>query len=142
QNVFKYSKMIANPKYGNLGFFVLPINFVWMFILGFLLFSQTFTFVWNGIQYLISWYHIKFALLQPEIKVDIFLIDFYTYFFFLFLVMSLFVLWVSIVFSGEKIELKKKMSFYLAYIFIYPLLISIFWVSAIIYELVGAKRKW
>ncbi|MEM5879483.1 MAG: glycosyltransferase [Candidatus Aenigmatarchaeota archaeon] len=142
QNVFKYSKMIANPKYGNLGFFVLPINFVWMFILGFLLFSQIFTLAWNGLQYLMSWYHIKFAILQPEIRVDIFLIDFYTYFFLLFLIMSLFILWVSIVFSGEKVDLKKKFSFYLSYILIYPFLISIFWLSSIIYEIVGARRKW
>ncbi|MEM5772735.1 MAG: glycosyltransferase family 2 protein [Candidatus Aenigmatarchaeota archaeon] len=142
QNVFKYSKMIANPKYGNLGFFVLPINFVWMFILGFLLFSQIFTFVWNGVQYLISWYHIKFTIMQPEIVFDIFMIDFYTYFLLLFLLMSLFILWLSVVFSGEKIDLKRKLSFYLSYILIYPFLISIFWLSSIIYELVGAKKKW
>jgi cellulose synthase/poly-beta-1,6-N-acetylglucosamine synthase-like glycosyltransferase len=142
QNVFKYSKMIANPKYGNLGFFVLPINFAWMFILGFLLFSQLFTFAWNGFQYFLAWRNINFAILQPEIKFDIFLIDFYTYFLFLFLAMGLFTLWVSIAFSGEKLDLRKKLSFYLSYIFIYPFLISIFWVASIIYEIAGAKRKW
>ncbi|MEM5870242.1 MAG: glycosyltransferase [Candidatus Aenigmatarchaeota archaeon] len=142
QNVFKYYKMILNPKYGNLGFFVLPINFVWMFILGFLFFSQIFTLVWNGIQYLISWYHIKFAIMQPEITFDIFMIDFYTYFFVLFLFMSIFVLWLSVVFSGEKFSLRKKFSFFLSYLFLYPFLISIFWLSSIIYEIVGAKKKW
>jgi cellulose synthase/poly-beta-1,6-N-acetylglucosamine synthase-like glycosyltransferase len=142
QNVLKYSKMIANPKYGNLGFFVLPINFVWMFILGFLLFSQIFTLAWNSFQYFLAWSNIKFVILQPEIKFDIFLIDFYTYFFFLFLIMGILILWLSIVFSGEKVELKKKLSFYLSYLFIYPFLISIFWVTAIIYEIAGVKRKW
>jgi cellulose synthase/poly-beta-1,6-N-acetylglucosamine synthase-like glycosyltransferase len=142
QNVLKYSKMIANPRYGNLGFFVLPINFVWMFILGFLLFSQIFTFVWNGFQYFLAWGNIRFAILQPEIKLDIFLIDFYTYFFFLFLVIGLFILWLSIVFSGEKADLKKKLSFYLSYLFIYPFLISIFWAASIIYEVAGVRKKW
>jgi cellulose synthase/poly-beta-1,6-N-acetylglucosamine synthase-like glycosyltransferase len=142
QNVFKYSKMIANPKYGNLGFFVLPINFVWMFMLGFLLFSQIFTFAWNSFQYFLAWSNIKFAILQPEIKFDIFLVDFYTYFFLLFLAMGLFTLWVSLVFSKEKADLKKKLSFYLSYLFVYPFLISIFWVASVIYEIGGARRKW
>ncbi|MEM5766183.1 MAG: glycosyltransferase family 2 protein [Candidatus Aenigmatarchaeota archaeon] len=142
QNVFKYFDMVANPKYGNLGFFVLPINFVWMFILGFLFFSLLFTFTWNSAKYLINWYHIKFALIQPEIRFDIFLVDFYTYFFFLFSVISLFTLWASVAFSRENVQLNKKLSFYLSYVFIYPFLISIFWISSIIYELVGVKRKW
>ncbi|MEM5836518.1 MAG: glycosyltransferase [Candidatus Aenigmatarchaeota archaeon] len=142
QNVVKYSKMVFNPKYGNLGFFLLPMNFVWMFILSFLFFSQIFTLLWNFAQYFISWYHIKFAVILPEMRVDIFLIDFYTYFFFLFLLLTLFTLWLSIVFSGEKVDLKKKLSFYLSYILIYPFLISIFWILSIIYELAGVKKKW
>lgn len=141
-NVMKYSKMVFNPKYGNLGFFLLPMNFVWMFILSFLFFSQIFTLLWNFAQYFISWYHIKFAVILPEMRVDIFLIDFYTYFFFLFLLLTLFTLWLSIVFSGEKVDLKKKLSFYLSYILIYPFLISIFWILSIIYELAGVKKKW
>jgi hypothetical protein len=56
--------------------------------------------------------------------------------------MGILILWLSIVFSGEKVELKKKLSFYLSYLFIYPFLISIFWVTAIIYEIAGVKRKW
>jgi hypothetical protein len=56
--------------------------------------------------------------------------------------MGLFTLWVSIAFSGEKFDLRKKLSFYLSYIFIYPFLISIFWVASIIYEIAGVKRRW
>lgn len=142
QNSIKYSKMIGNPNYGNLGFFVLPINFVWMFILGFLLFTQIFTFLFHTSQFFMSWYHINFAILQPEIKFDIFFLDFYTYFSIIFLFFGISLLWLSLVFSGEKIDLKNKISFYLSYIFIYPFLISIFWVASVICEIFRVKKKW
>jgi hypothetical protein len=134
--------MIANPNYGNLGFFILPVNFVWMFILGFLLLFFSFNCLWNAFKYLITWSYINFNILAPEIKIDVFLIDFYTYFGIFFLIFNLIFIYLSIVFSREKIDLKRKLSFYLGYILIYPFLNSFFWVASIIYEIAGVKRKW
>jgi cellulose synthase/poly-beta-1,6-N-acetylglucosamine synthase-like glycosyltransferase len=142
QNSIKYSRMIANPNYGNLGFFILPVNFVWMFILGFLLLFFSFNCLWNAFKYLITWSYINFNILAPEIKIDVFLIDFYTYFGIFFLIFNLIFIYLSIVFSREKIDLKRKLSFYLGYILIYPFLNSFFWVASIIYEIAGVKRKW
>lgn len=142
QNVIKYSKMVFNPKYGNLGIFLLPINFVWMFIMGFLLLSSLFTSISNLLQHFVNWSYIRFGIIKPEIRIDIFLIDFYTYFSLIFLVLSLLTIWLSVVFSGEKVKLKKRFTFYLSYVLIYPPLTSIFWLSAIIYEVLRVKRRW
>jgi cellulose synthase/poly-beta-1,6-N-acetylglucosamine synthase-like glycosyltransferase len=142
QNTIKYSHMIANPKYGNLGFFILPINFVWMFIVGFLLFSLIFRLFWDAFQSFINWSYVNFALMPLKIKIDIFLIDFYTYFGILFLIISLAYIWLSVIYSGEKLDVKRKFKFYVSYILLYPFLISIFWIISIIYEILGIERKW
>jgi hypothetical protein len=134
--------MIANPKYGNLGFFILPINFVWMFIVGFLLFSLIFRLFWDAFQSFINWSYVNFALMPLKIKIDIFLIDFYTYFGILFLIISLAYIWLSVIYSGEKLDVKRKFKFYVSYILLYPFLISIFWIISIIYEILGIERKW
>jgi cellulose synthase/poly-beta-1,6-N-acetylglucosamine synthase-like glycosyltransferase len=142
QNVKKYSYMIGNLKYGNLGFFLLPINFVWMFVLAFLFFTPIILGIKNSIEYFINWSYIGYAIMLPEIRFDIIFLDFFTFFNALFLVLNLIVIWVSVRASREKIELKKRIKFYLAFLFIYPVLISIFWILSMIFELFGVKRKW
>jgi len=142
QNAAKYSHMIINPKYGNLGFFILPINFIWMFILSFLLFSLIFRFFLDSFTNFINWSYINFALMPLEIKINLFLIDFYTYFGILFLIFSFIYVWLSVIYAGEKLDIKRKFKFYVNYILIYPYLISIFWVMSIIYEILRVERKW
>lgn len=140
QNVRKYYRMIANPKYGNFGFFFLPINFAWMFILGFLFFSQIYGLVTSAITSLINWSYIDYAILP--ISIDIINFDFYTLFKFVFIVTGLLAIWLSVTVSKEKINLKKRTSSYLLFIFIYPILISIYWIVSILYDLLGIRRKW
>jgi len=142
QNTMKYSHMVANPEYGNLGFFILPINFLWMFILGFLLFSMILRWLWDASQYFINWSYVEFALMPLRVNVDIFFLDFYTYFWFWFLIVSLATIGLSVFYSGEKLDIKNKLKFYISYILFYPILSSVFWIASAIYEILRVERKW
>jgi poly-beta-1,6-N-acetyl-D-glucosamine synthase len=141
-NVKKYSHMIFNIKYGNLGIFLLPVNFLWLFVLAFLLITQIFFGVKSLIEFFINWGYINYAFTLPKFNISLLLLDSFTFFNILFLGITLLSIWISIHVSEEKIDLRRRIKFYLAFIFIYPFLFSILWILSIIYELLGVKIKW
>lgn len=142
QNVFKYSHMISNTKFGNLGVFLLPINFLWMIVIGFLFFALIIT---NGASLVSTWFdwsYINFAILPTNAFAELTTIGFYTYFAIVFGAIGLLNIWLSLKYSREKWNLKKNMVMYLGYVFIYPLLIGIFWTVSIFQEIFKVERKW
>jgi cellulose synthase/poly-beta-1,6-N-acetylglucosamine synthase-like glycosyltransferase len=142
QNVKKHSYMILNPKYGNFGIFFLPINFVWIFVLAFLLFS----FIWSWgntlISSLINWSFIGYVIPPIEIEIGLFNMNFYSFFQAVFLPLGLLSIWLSITSSKEKIKIKKSVDRFFLFIFVYPFLISLWWVVATLLELLRFRRKW
>ena len=142
QNVKKYSHMILNPKFGDIGMFLLPINFFWMFALVFLLFAPLYTLINSSISYIVYWGYINYHLMPLEIEMSVLSIDFYSFFGVLFLLFTMLIIWASIYSSREKIELKKRLVFYIAFMLLYPILISLFWTFSIFFEILGVKRKW
>lgn len=141
QNIKKYFRMIANPKYGNFGLFLLPVNNLMIITGWFLLFSQTFFALRNITTSLINWSHIGFAMMPIEFNIFSFL-NVYSFFALVFLFIATSILWVSIKYSGEKVRFKERIKFYLSFIFIYPFFICAFWIVSFIYETFGVKRKW
>lgn len=142
QNARKYEHMIGNLKFGNMGFFLLPINFVWMAILGFLFFSLLINSVQRTVEFFIDWSLINYAIPQIKVSIDVFLLSFYTSFIVIFFLFSLLSIQLSLKCSNEKIELKKKLKDYIGFLFIYPFLISIFWIVSIFYEIFRVGKKW
>jgi hypothetical protein len=134
--------MIANPRYGNLGLFLLPINFVWIGILGFLFFALIHRLVSSVLTALINWAAIGFAILPPQFTPSLMWVDLYTFFALTFLATSLLTVGLSVVYSGEQFRLRKRLTSYVMFLFVYPLLISIFWIVATVYELMGVRRRW
>lgn len=141
QNVRKYAHMIAKPKYGNLGLFLLPMNLLWILIFGFMLFSQIYLLTGNVMTFIIDWSHIGFAIMPIHINFAM-LLDLYTFFAVTFFFMVILLLGFAITYAGEKVNLKKRIKLYLSFFFIYPFMISIFWLTSFIYEVLGVKRKW
>jgi cellulose synthase/poly-beta-1,6-N-acetylglucosamine synthase-like glycosyltransferase len=142
RNVKKYSHMVGNIKYGNMGIFLLPINFVWMIILGFMLVSFGGTFLILFYDSLVNWGYINYGMPPINLELDIVFVDFYLFFGILFFIMSLIIIWLSVYYSGEKMKLRKRLVHYLSFMFIYPFLLSIFWILSILYEIFGVKKKW
>ncbi len=142
QNIKKYSYMIGNPEYGNLGFFIIPINFIWIFILFVLFFLPLYTLTSNFLSMINVFSLVGIPPVNISLGFDIFYVDFYSFFFVVFLSLAVATVLISLKSSKEKIEFKKRYIFYIGYMFIYPLLFSIFWISTIFYEILGVERKW
>jgi len=65
QNVFAYKEIIFNPKFGSLGFFVLPLNLFWAFIAIYVIASLIF----NTFQEFLNFYlNLKFVGLVETLK--------------------------------------------------------------------------
>lgn len=143
QTLSKYSDMIMNPRYGNLGIFLLPMNLMWVFILSFIIFVPLATMVWNAGVYLSSLSAVNYNIIVDySLNVSLFYADFYTFFFISFLMFAFLSLYLSLKYAGEKVDVGNKKLFYLAYLFIYPAIMSVFWMVAALYELLGIRRKW
>jgi cellulose synthase/poly-beta-1,6-N-acetylglucosamine synthase-like glycosyltransferase len=142
QNVRKYSHMIGNKKYGNLGFFLLPMNFIWIGVLAFLFFWPLWIWgqiAWNG---MISWMAIDYNIMLPAFRTSVIFIDFYTFFWALFWILNIVTIVLSVKIAGEHLHLWKKKVHYVAFFFFYPILLSLFWFGAVAAELVRARSKW
>jgi cellulose synthase/poly-beta-1,6-N-acetylglucosamine synthase-like glycosyltransferase len=140
ENTKKYSNMIGNKNFGNLGVFMLPINFMWMFILSFFLITSMIVLSYNVVQGLANWGVINYGIIMPTIN-EINIVNFYTFFNVIFLIIGLATMWLGIKCSGEDVDIK-KIQHYLVYLFIYPILISFFWLISVIYEILGVDWKW
>ena len=141
-NVMKYSHMILNPKHGNLGMFLLPINFVWTVIIAFFFIYPIFGWLNGAISGFFTWKAINFSILKPEFDTSIVYADFYTTFLFIFWSLNIMTIYYSLKVSGEKVNIKKRIINYISFMFIYPLILSIFWISAVAAELLGVRKKW
>lgn len=141
-NIKKYMNLVGNPEYGNLGFFLIPINFIWIFILFSFFFIPLYTIISN----VMSFFNVFSLVGMPPISLymgfSILHLDFYTFFMVAFVSMSVLTIAVSLNSSHEKVEINKKHIFYLGYMFLYPILFSIFWISTVFYEIFRAKKKW
>jgi cellulose synthase/poly-beta-1,6-N-acetylglucosamine synthase-like glycosyltransferase len=140
-NVKKYFYMIGNPKYGNLGLFLMPANLLCIFLFSFLLIFQICIFVNNTVNSLIDWSYIGFAIIDPGIRTMDF-IDMNMFFALVSIIITMVFLRFSIKYSGEKVELRKKLGNYLSFLFIYPFLVLSFWFISFIYEIFGVRKEW
>ncbi|RLJ00598.1 MAG: hypothetical protein DRP06_01755 [Candidatus Aenigmatarchaeota archaeon] len=142
QTTFQYKHLLGNSKYGNLGLFILPINFVWIFILGFLFFMPLYMFLTDFVEYIHTLYLVGFEWSPLVFNFDILYISSYTYFFALFFLIGITTILISLYISGEKMDFKGKKVFYFGYLFIYPFLYSTFWIAAVVYEIFKRNNKW
>ncbi|MCK4634437.1 MAG: glycosyltransferase family 2 protein [Candidatus Aenigmarchaeota archaeon] len=141
-NVRKYLHLIGNPEYGNLGVFLIPINFIWVFILFAFFFIPLYTVASNLMGFLNVFSLVGIPPINLFLGFDIMYVDFYSFFLAAFITLAVATIMVSLKSSNEKIEFKKRYLFYIGYMFIYPLLFSIFWISTVFYEIFGAEKKW
>lgn len=147
QNTAKYRHMIFRPRYGNLGMFLLPFNFI-----SILAVITIFMFLfWNVIDmalkliwqlYLIDWNFLVF-LNNFEFDAQTIILSILTTPF-IFMLMGLllggYLLVKSFRVTKEKIGLNKLG--YITYLIVYPLIMMSFWFTALAFEILRIKRKW
>lgn len=146
QNTRKYSHMIFKIKYGNLGFFLMPTNLIWIGIMTFMFLASL-----RGI--ILGLYNfVKPAILLNDagaifslnqLKFDWFYIfDFYSFFTVLFLAIGSLTILIAVMISGEGLEIRKRSVFYLYFFILYPVLLYFFWIVSTIKELKGDRNVW
>lgn len=147
QNTAKYKHMIFRRRYGNLGIFLLPFNFISILaiitIFLFLFWNVIDTaskFVWQ--LYLIDWNVLAFFKNFEFDAQTMFLNVFTTPFVFMLMGLLLggYLLIKSFRITKEKIGLNKLG--YITYLIVYPLMMMLFWFTALAFELLRIKRKW
>lgn len=146
-NTRKYSNIIFNPKFGDLGMFVLPLNYISLaliFPLMCILFYNVVDSIWDYYVYLqmigfdIS-YLFSFDLFEITSLVNLssifFVFCILTTGYFLYLSRK-YVEWYS------KKKGVGKIRDYLLFLFVYPLLIDLIWIVSITHEILRVKIKW
>lgn len=142
RNIRKYAHFIGNPEYGNLGAFLIPINFIWIFILFAFFFIPLYTIVSGALNLFNVFSLVGIPPINMSLGFSILQVDFYTFFLLVFLFLASMTILISLKSSKEKVEFKKRYLFYISYMFLYPFLFSIFWIFTIFYEIAGVRRKW
>jgi cellulose synthase/poly-beta-1,6-N-acetylglucosamine synthase-like glycosyltransferase len=147
QNTVKYRHMIFRKRYGNLGMFLLPFNFI-----SILAVIIIFTIIlWNFADNLLRgiW---QMTLIDWNfmVLIDGFILDPKAMIFNMlttsFVLMALgtviggYILLKSFRVSDERFSLNKLG--YFTYLFIYPFFMMFFWMTAMVFELLRIRRKW
>jgi cellulose synthase/poly-beta-1,6-N-acetylglucosamine synthase-like glycosyltransferase len=145
QNSIKHKHMFFSYRYGNLGIFFLPLNFIAILAI----FMVFMTVLWNygGTVTDIMW---KFSLVNWDMGV--YLAGFNVVAFLanmistplilglMGLVMGGYILYTSFLITEEKVKSNKKG--YAIYLVIFPFIMMAFWTLAILHEVLRIERKW
>lgn len=138
----QYFSMVGNSNYGNLGVYILPINFLWYFIIGFMFFLPLYLISKGIYNFLYTVAIIGFQMPELSLGLDILSFGLFHYFILIFALTGISVMFFSLHSSAEEIKLRERKGTYLSYFLIYPVLYAIFWMSAIAYEIFKVNKKW
>ncbi len=146
QHVFENKEIILNPKFGSFGVFLIPFNFVWLLILAVMLLDVSYRVSSIVVNWIFNYSLIGWDFLFLPLKLDpsliMFNINIYTVFTFMFALIGVLTVYVSLKCSFEKVGLKSKKINYILFLFVYPIFISIMWLSSLLHEALKRKRIW
>ena len=147
QNTIKYKHMLFNPKYGNLGIFLLPMNFISVIAA----MAVFFTLIWNTANTLAK---LIWHLSLIDWNITVFLNNFnfdLNYLTLNIISTSSMLMLVSIgigcgilykSFSMMRESVNANKPGYILYLLFYPFIMMFIWTVALIYEVLGFERKW
>jgi biofilm PGA synthesis N-glycosyltransferase PgaC len=145
QNVEKHRKFLFNPKFAELGLFILPVNFVLILAMTLILFVAVADLAQAGGNLARDFFLVSFSLFTPSpIRLEEVFYSFNTLnvFFLIFSVLACFVIYASFKMSREAILGKNDnlWDFILYTIFYFPL-VSVFYLISVVYYLASKGRK-
>ena len=144
-NLKDYRDIIFNPKYTDLGMFMIPASLAWvgLLIYGFFFMAKNFiNFISDPIRtYLLVGF--DWDIFLKSIRESLhFEPNFLTAFSIILTAVGIAVLYYSIVTSKEKIDIRKNGISYALFMSLYSLLMAIFWGSALLFIFTRKERKW
>lgn len=144
-NSIKYRHMFFNPKYGNLGVFFLPANFIAIGVIIILFLNIVLNNLFNASSYLwrMSLIGFDFSPILLGFELDAFLSAVFSMpflFGILGFALGAYVLYVSFQITNQNVKANKPG--YFVYLLVFPLFLMSFWVLAFFSELFRIKKKW
>src|SRR3989338_5730369 len=140
-NVIKY-KHLFNPKYGNLGVFILPASFFSVFLALASFFYASIKYGKALLNYLFKLNSINYDIIKMiDFKLDVFYLNTTNIIFMSVFLLSLgiFILYIARKISNDPAKIRFFYFFYLAF---YWMLFSIWWSTVFIYKIIGKRISW
>lgn len=137
-NTRNYSSLFFNRKFGDLGVMILPMQYILLALVSVLFLYSLYDMAIGGAKALVDLFIVNFDVSYLAYSAQFNPITPTTFFWGVFF--ASFVLMLA--FSERALGEKSRKTDYLLYLFMYPLLNIILWISAFVYELRGAKRRW
>ncbi len=127
ENFISYRNMFLDPGSGNLGFFLLPLNVLWIFMLMFILVHVTY----NILSIFFEWanMYILLGYIPFELTFSVQQLHFFHIFIIFFMSTGIGMVFLSLFSAGEKLNIKEKKINYLTFFTIYPYLFAMFWLA-------------
>jgi len=144
-NTVKYKHMLFNPAYGNLGMFFLPVSLISVLSIMAVFSSIVYTYFdsLSSFAWRLSLINFDFLFLIGKMDLSIVLEEMMTTSLVLGAVgMALggCLLWASS--RSVNSSLKSNAGGYLLYLLLFPFIMMVFWTSAIMHEIAGARKRW
>ncbi len=138
-NFIRYKHIVFNKEYGNIGVFFLPFTVLWVFLLMFLITHMSYRIVGRAAEFFHTMLMTGFMIPSPHITIQS--ITYFHLFYGLFIVVGVGTLLISLKVSGEKVEIRRRKTHYLLFLWIYAMLFASFWVAATLSKIRG-DNKW
>ena len=136
-NTKKYSKMFFNRRFGDLGIFVLPFQYIVLVLTSMLLLLGIYDSALSAGRFLIDLYITNFDVRYLLSSANINLITYTTFFWVVLFALFTLMIRVSEKKVGEKISIRE----YMVYIVLYPFINLALWLNAFILELAKKEIK-
>ena len=144
-NSVKYRGMFFNPKYGNLGVFLLPFNFISVFAIIAIFALMAWNYSASMASLLWKLYLVNFDLLPFMANVNwgfllANMLSTNLLFAMFGFVLGFYVLYIS--FRVNNVGMRKRKLQYFIYLAIFPFALMAFWFLALVHEALRVKKKW
>ena len=144
-NVQKFRFMIFNRKFGTLGTFLIPSNFIWLLSILFLTGYWLYKFLEGAYHlienmFLINW-DIASIMNWPSLTLLFYSLNLVSLLGAMLFVVFLLVILLSIYTSSEKIDIKRKLPHYTIFLITYVPVMAIVWGASVLYKLFVWERS-
>lgn len=144
-NAKKYSFIFFNKKFGNLGVFILPANFIAVLLAMFIFFKVIYE-VGLKIAFLAwgSFNSVFFGYTMPAVPFELnpfYWLNVETVFVFFYALIVLIALYYTFKTSDERFSFA-RIPLYAAFLFLYSFIVTIFWITGLMKSLTGSKTRW
>ncbi len=139
-NYLKYRHMIGRREHGNLGMFLIPFNLIWLVVIISVVGRTLYTLL--NVVYTNIHQALLVGFQPPTFSLSMQSLHMFHLFAAFFALSGVANVLLSLRTADEDIALRERKLHYVLFLSIYPVLFGLFWIAAIITELMKGERAW